>query len=69
MMPHTKQNFLSMQLLGWHAIPASLAATGAAHLAGVAPVLGIVLELSRDGAAQALKPLVNLGDRELLVQQ
>ena len=48
---------------------ASLAGTGGGHLAGVAPVLSIALELPRDGAARALRPLGNLGNRELLVQQ
>ncbi len=69
MMHHPKQDALRMRLLSGPAIPASLAGTGGGHLAGVTTVLGIALELSRDGAARALKPLGNLGDRELLVKQ
>ena len=66
-MNHTKQNALSMQL-GWPVMPdASLAGTGAGRY--IAPVLRTALELSRDGAARSLKPLGNLRDRELLVQQ
>ena len=50
-------------------MPAFLAGTGGRRLTGLAPVLGIALELSRDGAARVLKPLGNLGDRELLVKK
>ena len=69
MMHHTKQDALTMQLPCGPSMPASLAGTGGGHLAGVTPVLGIALELSRDGAARALKPLGNLRDRELLLKQ
>jgi hypothetical protein len=72
MMHHTKQDALSMQLLGWPATYASLAGTGGGHLDGVAPVvLGIALKLSGDAAGRAFKLLKALGwdvvhDRTLL---
>lgn len=69
MMHHTKKHALSMQLLSEPAMATSLAGTGGGYLAGLASILGVALELSRDGAAQALRPLGNLGDRELLLQQ
>ncbi len=69
MMHHTKQDALSMQLLGRPATSASLAGTGGGRLAGVAPVLGIALELSRDGTGRAFEPRGNLRERVLLVEQ
>ena len=63
MMQHTKQDAISMQLLGWPATSAALAGTGGGHLAGVASVLCVALKLSGDGAGRALKPLGNLRDR------
>lgn len=50
-------------------MPASLAGTDAASLAGAAPVLGFAFELSRDGTARALEPLCNIGDHEKPAQQ
>lgn len=69
MMHHTKQDALTMQLLGGPALSASLAATGGGDLAGVACVLGIALELSRDGTGRAFEPQSNLRERVLLVEQ
>lgn len=69
MMHHAKQDALIVQILGSPAMAMSLAGTDGGRPAGVALVLGIALELSRDGAALALKSLINLGDRELLMQQ
>ena len=69
MMHHTKQDALSMQLLGRPALPTSLAGTGGGRLAGVAPVLGIALELSRDGTGRAFEPRGNLRELVLLVEQ
>ena len=69
MMHHTKQDALNMQLLGRPTASASLAATGGGRLAGVAHVLRVALELSRDGTGRAFEPLSNLSERELLVEQ
>lgn len=68
-MHHTKQDALSMQLLGRPALPASLVGTGGGRLAGVAPALGVALGLSRDGAGRAFEPRGNLCERVLLVKQ
>lgn len=48
MMHHTKRDALSMKFLGWPAITASLAGKGGGREAGVAPVMGIALELLRE---------------------
>ena len=68
-MHHTKQDALSMQLLGRPALSASLAGTGSGRLAGVAPVLGVALELSRDGTGRAFEPRSNLREQVLLLEQ
>jgi hypothetical protein len=42
---------------------------GCGRLAGVAPVLGVALDLSRDLTVRAFEPRGNLRERVLLVKQ
>ena len=58
-----------MQLLGRPSDSASLAGTGGSRQAGVAPVLGVELELSRDGTDRAFEPRGILCERVFLVEQ
>ncbi len=68
-MHHTKQDAVSMKLVGRPTDSASLASIGGGRLAGVATVLDVALELSRDGAGRAFEQLSNLRERVLLEEQ